>query len=447
MTGSEKTARAVGLTFLRQVSAAVLQLLNIVVIANFAGASETGHFAVSVALAQVITLFMGLGAAPALVHFVAKQEVSERSAIALAIYLSLISIGLSLLALAGVGKWAPFLFPDTPSGLFSSLPIAIVGLAANANLLAILQGKQDFRAYNFGLLAPPLIAAPITLAVAVLFELSAVRAVWIWASSHLIATSLIVLNILGKNWLRDRSLENNRSVSVSTLLRFGWRAHVSNTTTFLIYRTDIFLVNWFMGATAVGLYTIAVHIAEKMWMISTSVTTVFFPRVSESSGRSESRQEVSGSVVVAAQAVAFSTFMVALVLSVLANVLVVLLFGSEFIEASPALRILLFGAAVFSIARVFAVAVTASGHPEIMMWVSLVIMTANVIANIALIPLFGISGAAISTAASYTVAAILNSLVFARIFEYSWWRLFDSRPLSRVCVALYRERRGFRRDG
>ena len=64
-----------------------------------------------------------------------------------------------------------------------------------------------------------------------------------------------------------------------TLLRFGIVGYASFLTTFLNFRLDTFLVNLFANASQVGFYAVAVSLAETIWYISTSATTVLTPRV------------------------------------------------------------------------------------------------------------------------------------------------------------------------
>jgi O-antigen/teichoic acid export membrane protein len=45
---------------------------------------------------------------------------------------------------------------------------------------------------------------------------------------------------------------------------YGIQAHISNILGFLNYRVDMFLVNWFLGPAAVGLYSVGVGIVEKL---------------------------------------------------------------------------------------------------------------------------------------------------------------------------------------
>ena len=51
--------------------------------------------------------------------------------------------------------------------------------------------------------------------------------------------------------------------------------------TFLNYKIDIFLTNFFLGPVSVGVYIIAVGISEILWILSHSASTVIFPRLAK----------------------------------------------------------------------------------------------------------------------------------------------------------------------
>ena len=61
---------------------------------------------------------------------------------------------------------------------------------------------------------------------------------------------------------------------------YGVKVYLGNIIGLLHYRVDLLLLNIFMNPAAVGIYSIAVAIADKLWMISQSAGLVLFPRVS-----------------------------------------------------------------------------------------------------------------------------------------------------------------------
>jgi O-antigen/teichoic acid export membrane protein len=93
----------------------------------------------------------------------------------------------------------------------------------------------------------------------------------------------LALRVAGGIDLKPNSFYMKRAIT------YGVQAHISNILGFLNYRVDMFLVNWFLGPAAVGLYSVGVGLVERLWMVSQAASTVLFPRVAaeteEQSGR------------------------------------------------------------------------------------------------------------------------------------------------------------------
>jgi O-antigen/teichoic acid export membrane protein len=131
---------------------------------------------------------------------------------------------------------------------------------------------------------------------------------------------------------------------------YGIQAHISNILGFLNYRVDMFLVNWFLGPAAVGLYSVGVGIVEKLWMVSYSASTVLFPRVAAET-EEQRRKEFTPLV---ARAVLWTTGLGALALVLLSRWIVLLLYSEAFLPAVGALQALLVGIVALSAGRVLA---------------------------------------------------------------------------------------------
>ena len=64
------------------------------------------------------------------------------------------------------------------------------------------------------------------------------------------------------------------------LLGFGLKGYAANLLTFFNYRLDSLILNGLAGVASVGIYSIAVAIAEVIWNVAGAFSTVMFPHVS-----------------------------------------------------------------------------------------------------------------------------------------------------------------------
>jgi O-antigen/teichoic acid export membrane protein len=174
-----------------------------------------------------------------------------------------------------------------------------------------------------------------------------------------------------------------------------------------------------------------------LFFFPSAVASVFFPRVAGSS-RADSDREVArvcrATLLVSG---AFALLMIPAALVLFRFVL------PAFEESIPPLLVLLPGVVALSWANVVGGYVTGIGRPGVNSIVSLVAFGVNIVANLVLIPRFGIVGAATASLISYSLSSLLLTAVAARYSGTpltSFWvpRVEDVRYLAGTSVGLAR---------
>lgn len=201
-----------------------------------------------------------------------------------------------------------------------------------------------------------------------------------------------------------------RPVRVGELARYGLRLYPASLSSFFSYRADIFLLGLLLGTAGdIGLYSLAVSLAELTFFVPDSVSTVFFPRVAAASRPSADEMT---------PLVSRFTVMVT-ALSVLALVpaafLLVRLVLPAFEGSLPAFLVLLPGVMALSVAKVLSSYVSGLGLPMPVAVVSVSALVTNIVANLLLIPAWGIVGAAAASLISYSLHATLLLAVATRL--------------------------------
>lgn len=110
-------------------------------------------------------------------------------------------------------------------------------------------------------------------------------------------------------------------------------------------------------------------------------------------------------------------------------------FGEDFRQATPALRILLAGCLLHSVAQLTGNILLATNRPfgaSIPIGVGSLV---NVALNIALIPLWGLTGSAAAGLISYGVMAVLTLVLVARAIEVSALRLLEPAGIGKILLA------------
>jgi len=121
----------------------------------------------------------------------------------------------------------------------------------------------------------------------------------------------------------------------------------------------LLLMNAYMSPAAVGIYTIALTIAEKMWLLSDAIGTVVYARVS---ALREMATQMSDTLLIFKVTVV-ATSVVAAIVYLLSSKLIILLFSADFQDAVPVLRILVVGTVAGAGYRVLAGALKGMGRP------------------------------------------------------------------------------------
>ena len=169
--------------------------------------------------------------------------------------------------------------------------------------------------------------------------------------------------------------------------------------TFVNYKADIFLVNFFLTPVATGIYVIAVQMAEKLWMLSQAASTVLLPRLSSMRSDPIARYQLTMRTV---YIVGLLTFISSLFLAIGLFFLLDPIFGESYKKSFMPFIYLLPGVLALAISRIKSNCIAAAGKPEWNFYASIFTVTLNISLNVLIIPIYGIVGAAIATTIAYS---------------------------------------------
>ncbi|MFP4307062.1 MAG: oligosaccharide flippase family protein [Desulfococcaceae bacterium] len=415
--GLRGLSRNIGATLVRQLVAVLLKLVKAVIIARVYGAEGNGAYAIAFLLPSMLASFLNLGVAPANVYYLGSNQVSVRQLLAanIRIFAPVATFGLAL-GFAILHWKSETFFPGVPPLVLwfalAGFPLGLLGNYLNS----VFQGLQQFRVYNKLAIIPPASLLLFVVALTLLGNRELAFLVGAQLVSQLagIALTIRFLFPILKKEPREPFPEN----FIKKAIGYGWKAHLSNILAFVNYKADVFLTNLFLGPAAVGVYVVAVALAEKPWLISQAVSTVLLPRLSQLSSDETKRKALTPLI---ARWVLLVTLLGSLVLALLGFWLIFLVFGPEYSEAILPLWILLPGIVLTSCSRVLANDIAARGRPELNMYTSIVVVVVNVIGNLILIPLYGLPGAAAATTIAYTLNLALRIIVYGRFTGNRWF--------------------------
>jgi O-antigen/teichoic acid export membrane protein len=175
----------------------------------------------------------------------------------------------------------------------------------------------------------------------------------------------------------------------------------------LYFRIDVFLVQASQGTAAVGLYNAVFRLVEALRLFPAAVLAVALPIIFQATSRDVL---IRLSSVLSAAAVVASA-----VLWVGADTAIPLLYGSRYVTAVPAFRVLLLAFPLMSLNYALTHQLIGwHGHRAYAVMCGLALIF-NVGVNLKLIPLMGIVGAAWSTVATEVVITLGSILALTRL--------------------------------
>jgi O-antigen/teichoic acid export membrane protein len=295
---------------------------------------------------------------------------------------------------------APVLDGPLQAATLVAIPVFLTYILLHGLVL----GRQDLRVYN----ASEVLVAVVTaggLAVA-------------WAVGWITPAGVVTANVAGSAggaavllWsLASRGRPSPRWSTFVESVQLGLRSHAIAVLDQILTRADLVLVSGVLGAGPAGYYAVAQGVATLMLALPAVVGTVVFPRLSATLD-AETRWALTWRVAALTAALVAA---VALAVAMAARPLIALVFGTDFTPAAPALRCMLPGVVVIAVQTVAVQFLNSFGYPLSIAaaWAAAAALSVGL--NLAVIPRWGIEGAASAFSASHAVLTTIVLLLASR---------------------------------
>lgn len=397
--------RKVGETFITRICLIGIGLATSVIVARALGPEGRGLYAVAATIGAIGVQFGNLGLHASNTYYVARDKTILPALIGNTIVVSFVFGGVGILLSWVVLSLWPQLAPVHGLLLILSLIWIPFGLAYML-LQNLLIGIQNIRAYNkielstkiFSVVLIGVIAflKKVTVEEVFLAGLIALFISFLWASFCLLRV------------FRDLPIPSFELFKEN--IQYGIKAYFAAFFAFLILRVDLLMVKYILSAKEAGFYSIAVSMADMVFMLPLVIGTILFPKLSAMAGNQEKwafTRKVAVSVgLVMAVAVSIAAF--------ITKEIVEVLFGTAFIPAVPAFQWLMPGIFMLSITSIFSSYIASQYIPLVLVILYFLIAIINMVLNWFLLPILGIVGASISSSISYLFILIGILLIAGR---------------------------------
>jgi O-antigen/teichoic acid export membrane protein len=385
-----------------RVCTVVAGLLLMTLVARL-GPSSQGVFALFVACeAVLLALFSGFGLWLARAHSQAPDAswAELHSSVVLA---ALLVGALAGLVLAGLAAMRP----EAPYDRLLLLAWAAPWLLIVPTVSGVWLGRGRLLPLNgFALASPALVLLGVVVCLLWWPPLNVSQVLLVWV----VGKSAVGLAALWWSF-RSQGWAKPRWVVTSPVWRFAALIGLTNLISLLNYRVNLFLVERLDGLAAAGVYSVAVTLAELLWLVSSAVTTAVYARIGASDA-----QAAASSTLQAVRWGALGVLLAAPVLLAVAWWALPAVLGEVYRPAWWYLLILLPGTLAYSSASgISAYFTNQRGQPWLAGGIALTSMLLNLVLSWWWIPLWGAAGAAVATSVSYCVAIVLGLMLFLRL--------------------------------
>jgi O-antigen/teichoic acid export membrane protein len=258
---------------------------------------------------------------------------------------------------------------------------------------------------NIGLIVMPTVNVVANIALAATGTLTVGTAVLSWVVGQLLSTLVLAVAVsrrLGGYGRFDVRLAGR-------MLRFGIKAYSARVLLLGNYRMDTWLLGGFAGPTAVGHYSIAVAWMEILFFLPTAVMLAQRPDLVRAKPLVAAR-----TAALAVRGTLLITLALAAAMVALAPFLCVNVFGEEFRDSIPMMRILIIGVVGVVALKLLGNALTAQRKPMLETASAAAAFLVILVLDLILIPEYEGLGAAIASAIGYSVGGVAVALIFSR---------------------------------
>ncbi len=419
------------LTVFRQVIGIVIGMFSAMIIARMLGADGQGKYALIILLPNMFYTLFNVGVPSSTVYYLGQKEYLLedvfKTNLIIAIVLSVLT---GILSSLFIYIYQDFFYKHIEWSILATSLISLPFIFLTKNLQVIFQGKEEFEKFNLIVILNQLGVFVFCIVFLIFLELGLFGAVAAFVSSQLLVFSALFYFLKEKYNLTIFQGSFSKSYCINSF-SYGLKGHISNILAFINYRVDLFIIAYYLNDVAVGLYSVAVTVVERIWVVSQSVSTVLFARVSNLNTDVERAKFTA----IVARNVLFISFLGGVLLYFFGGWLIYLLFGKEFNDSIAPFIWLIPGVVLLSFARILSNFFSGIGKPEINTYVASFTTILNIGLNIYLVPKLGVVGAAIATSITYTFNMVIKTTIYAVMNKMS---LFEFLLVKSTDFGLYK---------
>ena len=389
-------------TFGTKIAASVLNFLIAIIISQTLGDEGKGTQALLLTTITFILIFSEIVCGASIIYL-APRHSFKKIWVASVVWAGFIAL------VAGNIMWFFFLDIDTDIVVHVALLSFITSLS-NINF-HFLVGKEEIKKANYNTLLQPAMLVATLVVYYIVLRKSDIYGYIIGLYAAYGGTFLLGIWMLRKEYA-NMFHDDDRDYSevLHDLFKYGFLNQTGHFVQFFNLRLSYYLLDKYINVGRVGVFSNALSLAEAIWIISNSIALVQYARISNADDRAY------------AQKLTLDLSKICLLISALAVVVLCLLppavytfvFGPEFGEMAGLIRILAPGILLYCIFLILGHYYSGTGRYQMNTFAALCGLVVTFVCGFTLIPRYDVTGAAITSAVSYTVNAVFLFVFFVK---------------------------------
>ena len=437
----QKISQGTGIYIIGALIGTILGFVGRIIVVRYISQSEYGLYSLALVLMNIFVIMSTMGLREGSTRYIAyfrgeKEEGKIRDVVSSSIKIALIAsiVFSSLLFLASnIISTNIFSSPEL------SIPLKILSIAIPfAVLMDIL--TSIFRGFDRA--GPKVYFQDITrttffillLGGVILFKLSFIGVIYSYLASIVISFICFVAYTIKKFPLPIFSVKErfHSSHIRKKLLLFSLPLLAVSTLHLIINWSDTLMLGYFKTPEVVGLYNGALPIAQLIPIILISASFIYIPIASGLYSK-KLITEIGRIYQVLTKWIFSLTLPICLISIVFPETVLNFLFGVDYIQAAPVLRILSFGVMFNVFLGLNSHSLVVMEKTKVIMFASLIGAISNVILNVTLIPYFGIIGAALASLVAICMTNIFNSI---KLYQISKIHPFTRNNVKSIIISI-----------
>ncbi len=423
MQPAKKFAFDISLTFMASVTNMALGFVITLMLGRYLGPGDLGLYYMNSTIYGISILFGGIGIPAAVIKYIAENKddryISNKVITSGIITSILIGIGFSVFMYLSAGIFENIFKMPGLSGLLRTLsPVYPFSLTGGV-LLGILNGRREMKKYAISTILQSILMTGFSvLMVEQGFGVKGVVFSVVLSS----AGSCLYLFWVTRNYF-DIAFDNYVQTTREILI-FGVQIFGTNAINVINYQADTIMIGYFLTATDVGYYGVAVSFTKFFWIIPSAIQTITYPATSEY-WKTKNIQALQTMIDKSMKYAALMLIPIGLGVGFFAREIILILFKKGFNNSILPMLILITGTVIYGIIISIGGSISGAGRPDLGVRVVAISAAVNIVLNALFIPYYGISGAAVATLISLSLNAILGLVLTVKIlkikFDASWF--------------------------